>query len=378
MEHGSEITGQKFISDYLLFLIEDLMAIVSVILPIYNVESYLKECLDSLIKQSFSDIEIICIDDGSKDNSYKILENFSSQDPRIKIFKQNNQGAAFARNFGLSVAKGRYIIFLDSDDYFEHQLIEKTVRVADNSSSDIVIFKAQAFDENSGKKFDLTYKMDKYTNYQYSPFSSKDLPNDILNTFLPAAWNKLYRKSFIDQNHFEFQNIKRTNDLLFTCKTLIKAQRIVLLNEFLLFYRIRPTNSLQATNTKTPLEFLKALIALKGFLDEQGVFSLYLRSYLALLADVLFYNIKSVKSDSNKYKIINYLKRTGYEQLGLNKINRFFFVNLYAFIQYKVISSNLYNKIFLLKINRAVFKIFNSLMHLGLKNTINRIRENFR
>ena len=378
MEHGSEITGQKFISDHLLFLIEDLMAIVSVILPIYNVESYLKECLDSLIKQSFSDIEIICIDDGSKDNSYKILENFSSQDPRIKIFKQNNQGAAFARNFGLSVAKGRYIIFLDSDDYFEHQLIEKTVRVADNSSSDIVIFKAQAFDENSGKKFDLTYKMDKYTNYQYSPFSSKDLPNDILNTFLPAAWNKLYRKSFIDQNHFEFQNIKRTNDLLFTCKTLIKAQRIVLLNEFLLFYRIRPTNSLQATNTKTPLEFLKALIALKGFLDEQGVFSLYLRSYLALLADVLFYNIKSVKSDSNKYKIINYLKRTGYEQLGLNKINRFFFVNLYAFIQYKVISSNLYNKIFLLKINRAVFKIFNSLMHLGLKNTINRIRENFR
>ena len=115
--------------------------------------------------------------------------------------------------------------------------------------------------------------MDKYINYQYSPFSSKDLPNDILNTFLPAAWNKLYRKSFIDQNHFEFQNIKRTNDLLFTCKTLIKAQRIVLLNEFLLFYRIRPTNSLQATNTKTPLEFLKALIALKGFLDEQGVFS---------------------------------------------------------------------------------------------------------
>ena len=135
---------------------------------------------------------------------------------------------------------------------------------------------------------------------------------------------------------------------------------------------------MQATNTKTPLEFLKALIALKGFLDEQGVFSLYLRSYLSLVSDVIFYNVKTMKTVSNRLEIFDYLKNKGNEELGLDKIKRFYFVNLYAFIQYKVISSNLYNKIFLLKINRAVFKIFNSLMHLGLKNTINRIRENFR
>lgn len=353
------------------------MAIVSVILPVYNVEFYLKECLDSLINQTLFDIEIICVDDGSTDSSYRILENYSLKDTRVKIFKQENKGAALARNFGLSVSIGKYVIFLDSDDYFDRNMLKKAVTQAENSNSDIVIFKVIAFDEDSGKKFDLSYKMDRFIKFQNKSFSSKEIPNKILNTFLPAAWNKLYRKGFLEQNHFEFQNIKRTNDLLFTSKSLIMAKKINLLNEFLLFYRIRHTNSLQATNSKTPLEFLKSLIALKEFLEEQSILSFYLRSYIALVSDVLFYNVTSLKTNTNKIEVVNYLKNKGYEQLGLKKINKFCFINLYGFIQYKIITSNVCNKIFLLKINRAMYKTFSTLKNFGLKNTIKRIRDNF-
>lgn len=353
------------------------MPIVSVILPVYNVETFLHECLSSLIKQSLSDIEIICIDDGSSDSSDRILESYALNDSRVKVLKQENKGAALARNLGLSVSKGKYVIFLDSDDYFDSQLLEKTVRQAENFSSDIVIFKAQAFDESNSKKYDLSYKMKRYIRYQRYPFSARDLHNEILNTFLPAAWNKLYRKSFLDQNHLDFQNIKRTNDLLFTSKSLIMAKKIVLLNEFLLFYRIRHSNSLQATNCKTPTEFVKALVGLKQFLVTHNVFELYLKSYVALVSDVLFYNINSMKSDSNKIEIINYLKNKGYEDLGLNKTKKLLFVNLYGFIQYQLILSNLPNKIILLKINRVVFKTFNSIKNFGLRKTITKIRENF-
>ena len=354
-----------------------IMPLVSVILPVYNVELYLEKCIDSLVNQSLIDIEIICIDDGSTDSSGNILDNYSLHDSRVKVFKQKNQGVALARNFGLSVAKGKYVIILDSDDYFDCQLLEKTVRLAEHYCADVVIFKAKSFDENSDIKYDLTYKMDKLIKCQNLPFSSQDIPHNILNTFLPAAWNKLYRKSFLDQNHFYFQNIKRTNDLLFTSKTLIKAQRIALLNESLLFYRIRHTNSLQATNTKTPLEFLKALIALKVFLDEQAVFSLYLRSYLDLVSDVIFYNVKTMKTVSNRLEIFDYLKNKGNEELGLDKIKRFYFVNLCSFIQYKIISLNIGNKFLLLKINQAIFKTINSLKYFGLIKSIKIILKHF-
>ena len=97
---------------------------VSVVLPVYNVENYLKECLDSLVEQTYKDIEIICVDDGSSDSSLKILKEYAVIDNRIIVLEQKNQGAAVARNFGLSVATGEYVSFLDSDDVFSLNLFQ--------------------------------------------------------------------------------------------------------------------------------------------------------------------------------------------------------------------------------------------------------------
>jgi len=100
---------------------------VSIIIPVYNAEKYIREDLDSLLGQSLREIEVICVDDGSKDSSLKILEDYQRKDDRIKILKQENKGAGAARNEGMKEAKGDYLIFLDADDFFEKDMLEKSV-----------------------------------------------------------------------------------------------------------------------------------------------------------------------------------------------------------------------------------------------------------
>ena len=120
---------------------------ISVIIPVYNVEKYLRECLDSLINQSFKDFEVICIDDGSTDKSYKILEEYSQKDSRIKVLKQEHNGAGAARNLGIEIAKGKYIQFLDSDDYFEPNMLEELYNTAEKFGADMAVCSARKVDE---------------------------------------------------------------------------------------------------------------------------------------------------------------------------------------------------------------------------------------
>uniref|UniRef100_UPI003864C4B3 glycosyltransferase family 2 protein n=1 Tax=Methanobrevibacter sp. TaxID=66852 RepID=UPI003864C4B3 len=117
------------------------MCDVSVIIPVYNVEKYLKECLDSVCNQTLANIEIICVNDGSTDNSLAILNEYAQKDGRIKIISQENQGLGAARNRGLEDASADYVYFLDSDDYIELTTLEKLFNNAVSNSSDVVLFK---------------------------------------------------------------------------------------------------------------------------------------------------------------------------------------------------------------------------------------------
>ena len=110
---------------------------LSVIIPVYNVENYLRECLDSITSQTVKDIEIICIDDGSTDNSPKILKEYQKKDSRIKIITKENGGQASARNLGIKKAQGEYIAFIDSDDFIESEMLEKLYTKAKDNNLDI-------------------------------------------------------------------------------------------------------------------------------------------------------------------------------------------------------------------------------------------------
>ena len=116
---------------------ENKKIIASIIIPVYNAEEYLSQCINSVINQTLKEIEIICVDDGSEDNSLAILEKFSQLDSRIVVKHQSNSGAGAARNCGLKFAKGKYLTFLDADDFFEAQMIEDCVEKMDKDNSDI-------------------------------------------------------------------------------------------------------------------------------------------------------------------------------------------------------------------------------------------------
>lgn len=127
------------------------MSKVSIIMPIYNAEKYLRECMDSVINQTMKDIEIICVNDGSKDSSMDILRYYESLDSRITIINKENEGAGQARNDGMRMATGDYLLFLDADDFFELDMVEKAYNSIEDNEADVCIFNGDKYNTESGK-----------------------------------------------------------------------------------------------------------------------------------------------------------------------------------------------------------------------------------
>ena len=125
--------------------------LVSVIIPVYNAEQYLCECLESVVNQTLREIEIICVDDGSTDDSLPVIRKLQKKDSRISVLLQEHKGAGAARNLGLAHAKGQYLAFLDADDYFDPQLLEKGSGIMVRESTDIVVFRAYEHNQKTGR-----------------------------------------------------------------------------------------------------------------------------------------------------------------------------------------------------------------------------------
>lgn len=211
------------------------MVKLSVIIPVFNVENYISCCLESILKQPFKDFEVICINDGSSDNSLDVLQRFKNQDERIIIIDKKNEGSGIARNAGLSIAKGDYIYFVDGDDWVEENVFGKILSKADELNTDILIFGGLSYYNGKGKKGG--YSADKLPKkYLNKVFSSKEIKNNIFK-FPSTAWTKLYKRDFLVKNNIKFQNIKVGQDQLPFFHSMVKAERIALLPENIYCYR---------------------------------------------------------------------------------------------------------------------------------------------
>ena len=219
---------------------------ISVIVPVYNVEKYLPKCLDSILCQTFSNIEIICVNDGSTDNSRKILEEYKNKDSRIIIVDKKNGGLSSARNAGMKVAKGEFFSFIDSDDWIDSSMLEKLYKNITSLDTDISICAVHQFDETNQKIDDSNpyYTLEYFdSSFDNKSFSYKETKPFIMDVCV-MAWNKLYRRSLIDKCQAEFPDGLIFEDGPFFFTIFFKTQKVSIVREFLYYYRVNRTGSI--------------------------------------------------------------------------------------------------------------------------------------
>ncbi len=280
---------------------------VSVIIPCYNVQKYIRQCIDSLLAQTLSDFEIICVDDGSTDETVDILKEYVKTDSRIKLLEQKNQYAGVARNNGLAVAEGEYVIFLDSDDFFAETMLETACSTADENSADVVVFGFRRFDEKKQEFFPKEELPRKDLLPDEAVFSAVDISDNIFKFISPAPWTKLFRRSFVQATGLQFQPLPNSNDFFFILSALSLAERISTVQEALAFYRVNMPSSTQGKKHKNPLCFLTAINALHGHLQSRGLYDVFEKSFQAIALSSSLYNLRSASTDAARFSVIEAL-----------------------------------------------------------------------
>lgn len=194
------------------------MVDISIIVPVYNAEKYIKKCMDSLVKQSKKELEFIIVNDGSTDHSEKMIQSY--QDARIKYFKNKNQGIGKTRNFGIEQACGKYLMFLDSDDYLEQDACELLYERCERDNLDVLVCNFYKVFQDHKEEVIIP---------SFSNTSLKEQPEILLSINL-APWNKIYRRDLIEQHHIRFVENLKYEDAPFVVESLLKAKNIGSIN----------------------------------------------------------------------------------------------------------------------------------------------------
>lgn len=217
---------------------------ISIIIPVYNAQDYLKKCLDSIIEQDLKDIEIICIDDGSHDNSLQILKNYAKQETRLIYKSQTNKGVSAARNLGLQIAKGDYILFVDADDYLADNSLKYLYSCAQNNNLDLLVF---GYYHVLGKNISTTAFMDIWKNkFPSTPFKFQFKDSFLLNG---SIWNKLISKKVITASKATFPlDISYAEDTIFCFRLYPFIKQIQIMPIAFYYYQNRENNSLSCKN----------------------------------------------------------------------------------------------------------------------------------
>ena len=232
------------------------MADISIIVPIYNAEKYLNKCIDSLVNQTKKELEFILINDGSTDSSEDIIKSY--KDKRIKYFKNKNQGIGKTRNFGIDKATGKYLMFLDSDDYLDINACEKLYNKAIKEKSDLVVFDFYRVEE--------TLKEVTINNFKSS--SLKENPNLLLDINLGPC-NKLIKRELIDKSNTRFNEELKYEDTPFVTEIIKNANKISKLNEYLHYYVIH-SNSETTVRDERVFDIIKIIDIIRNqYKDEK-------------------------------------------------------------------------------------------------------------
>ena len=270
------------------------MPIVSVIIPSYNAADYITQTLESVLAQTLTDIEVIVVDDGSTDDTRNIVADFAHKDPRLMLVEQANQFAGVARNNGMSKALGKYLYFLDADDYIETTTLEELVNAIEQHGADIAIAKSESFDNTTGDTWTIDGALNGVDFDR--PIAHAEYCDRLFQSFIGWPWDKLFRKEFIDKTALTFQPLRTTNDALFVFCALALADTIVCLDSVLFHHRTNNKNSLEGSRAKSWNNALCAIRAIGDRLSESTRGRACLNSYHRWILNYSLWTIESLPS----------------------------------------------------------------------------------
>jgi len=318
--------------------------LVSIIIPIYNAENNISKCIGSILKQTYSNIEVLCINDGSKDKSKEILEEYQKKDKRIIIINKNNSGVSDTRNLGISRSKGDYVMFIDADDYIEKNYIKEMIKIANKYECDHVI--SGYTEVNNNQKKEKTIYRDKEETFDIT------YPKEINNAFktfeFNPCWKQLISRKLLLKNKIKFnKEIKYGEDMLFSLECYVKSKKTMYLKNFGYYYTINETSVMRKKDIESHKKYysdnkLTTELIIKNYnLTQENIQSLYFKTL------VIFNNIctRVIKSQNN-YKSVK--KIISEERKLYNKIFKQYKISKYGTKKQKILFSLLKYKMFLL------------------------------
>lgn len=264
------------------------------------------------------DYELICVDDGSTDDSLKILEEYRTVDERIKIISQENAGPAEARNAGLDLAKGDYVILLDSDDIFDIQLFEKFLKKAEENNADVVVCRSSMFDHATKKETASPWTVKKDQIPTKNVFSCSDMYDTIFTAFVGWPWDKFYKRSFIEEHNLRFPALKNSEDLLFVFMSLVCAERIVILDEELIKHRMNRGGSVSNSRISNSEDFYKAICMLHDAIENLPYYQKLDWGFRNWAFDYTLWNAETLPDGPVRNRVLDRLSQGGYCKLALD------------------------------------------------------------
>ena len=307
---------------------------VSVVMPIYNAGDYLTRAIGDVLSQTLSELELICVNDGSTDNSLSIVKSFMKKDQRIKLINEKNAGTSVARNVGLEAASGQYIIFLDADDFYEKNLLKLLYEAAEKDNLDVAVAKFDIYNDNQNK-FSLPMEEPHSGIFVDNSVSSKnEYPDFILSSTTGYVWNKLFRTTFVKNMEISFDpELYVFEDVLFVCSALALAERVAKIDDILIHHRVYSEQSrarlFRKYYSQVPVVYKK----LKDFLMQRGLYIPLKRGYLNFSAGRC-YRIYNLLWDDGKERLWNLLHEEYYAEFNWHQHEKTDFESLevYEFV----------------------------------------------
>lgn len=294
------------------------MTKISIIMPLYNAAKYLEESLNSVLKQTLSDFELICINDASDDETRDILQKFSGKDSRIKVLQnEERSGAAFSRNKGIKEARGKYLSFLDGDDIFEEEMLEAAYEAAEKNVADIEMFEYKHVPtELVYHKLRISHGEEYIERYCKRTFSLREnLPHEILICSLSPC-NKIYKRELIVSNNLEFQTLPCANDVYFVTMSFMLAERINVLDDSRVMIYVRDhSEPSRISYSRDPKYTYLAMEKVITELRDRGMLGEFYQHFYCKAFYEMKYAIERTKEENKAKAFCEFMQEEGTENL---------------------------------------------------------------